>query len=243
MSDSPQKTVRTIDVRKQHVMSFRETWHLCIQGVKHRLFRSALTLAVVVLAVAFFMFLLSESMFERAVAAGVTGEDAAARAAQTMLTEMLSPASDAISVERLAEMSRRFVPASFPSGALDDVVREGVASFAAPAGFDADRVISLGRLAAQERTYAEWLDDLPVGKRIVLVGKRTGRDAFRHMIAERDELHRQLAIMVDVRVPGKVEGLDAFLDAEKAGKPVVRAITEADIDALGEAVMDTILFG
>ena len=235
MSDSPQKTVRTIDVRKQHVMSFRETWHLCIQGVKHRLFRSALTLAVVVLAVAFFMFLLSESMFERSVAAGVTGEDLAARAAQTMLTEMLSPASDAISVERLAEMSRRFVPASFPSGALDDVVREGVASFAAPAGFDADRVISLGRLAAQERTYAEWLDDLPVGKRIVLVGKRTGRDAFRHMIAERDELHRQLAIMVDVRVPGKVEGLDAFLDAFPAYEREMAAYTAAWNAAVAKA--------
>lgn len=29
----------------------------------------------------------------------------------------------------------------------------------------------------------------------------------------------------------------------ETGKPVIRAITEADIDALGEAVMDTILFG
>lgn len=29
----------------------------------------------------------------------------------------------------------------------------------------------------------------------------------------------------------------------ETGKPVVHAITEADIDALGEAVMDTILFG
>ncbi len=29
----------------------------------------------------------------------------------------------------------------------------------------------------------------------------------------------------------------------ETGKSVVRAITEADIDALGEAVMDTILFG
>ena len=28
-----------------------------------------------------------------------------------------------------------------------------------------------------------------------------------------------------------------------SGKPVVRAITETDIDAIGEAVMDTILYG
>ena len=187
MSDSPQKTVRTIDVRKQHVMSFRETWHLCIQGVKHRLFRSALTLAVVVLAVAFFMFLLSESMFERAVARGVTGEDAAARASQVRLTKMLSPASDAISVERLASLGAR-LDAAKDGGGGDDA-----AEFVAATGIPAERVEALAATAARERVYAEWLDELPVGKRIVLVGKRTGRAAFRHMIGNRDELHRQLA--------------------------------------------------
>ena len=218
---SPPKTVRNIDVRKQHVMSFRETWHLCIQGVKHRLFRSALTLAVVVLAVAFFMFLLSESMFERAVARGVTGEDAAARASQVALTKMLSPASDAISVERLA--------------ALHAGGGGGAEEFTGATGFGADRVRALAALAAQERAYAEWVDELPVGKRIVLVGKRTGRAAFRHMIENREELHRQLGIMVDVRVPGRLEGLDAFLDAFPAYEKEMAAFTAAWNAAVAKA--------
>ena len=213
--------IRTIDVRRQHVMSFRETWHLCIQGVKHRLFRSALTLAVVVLAVAFFMFLLSESMFERSVARGVTGEDAAARASQVALTKMLSPASDAISVERLA--------------ALHAGAGSGAEEFTGATGFGAERVRALAALAAQERVYADWVDELPVGKRIVLVGKRTGRAAFRHMIEERDELHRQLAIMVDVRVPGKVAGLDAFLDAFPAYEKEMAAFTAAWNAAVAKA--------
>ena len=213
--------IRTIDVRRQHVMSFRETWHLCIQGVKHRLFRSALTLAVVVLAVAFFMFLLSESMFERSVARGVTGEDAAARASQVALTKMLSPASDAISVERLAALHAR--------------AGSGAEEFTGATGFGADRVRALAALAAQERVYAEWVDELPVGKRIVLVGKRTGREAFRHMIEDRDELHRQLAIMVDVRVPGKVAGLDAFLDAFPAYEKEMAAFTAAWNAAVAKA--------
>ena len=34
---------REIDVQKQHTMSLRETWTLCVRGVKHRLFRSMLT--------------------------------------------------------------------------------------------------------------------------------------------------------------------------------------------------------
>ena len=231
---SPPKTVRNIDVRKQHVMSFRETWHLCIQGVKHRLFRSALTLAVVVLAVAFFMFLLSESMFERAVARGVTGEDAAARASQVLLTEMLSPASDAISVERLAEASGTLVDYGDGTGAHD-----ASAWYVAPTGFAEERVAALARLAKRERVYAKWLDDLPVGKRIVLVGKRTGRAAFRHMIENREELHRQLGIMVDVRVPGRLEGLDAFLDAFPAYEKEMAAFTAAWNAAVAKAVAAT----
>ena len=223
---SPPKTVRNIDVRRQHVMSFRETWHLCIQGVKHRLFRSALTLAVVVLAVAFFMFLLSESMFERAVARGVTGEDAAARASQVRLTRMLSPASDAISVERLAALHARAA-----AGGAEDAAAE----FTGATGLAAERVLALAALAAQERVYAEWLDELPVGKRIVLVGKRTGRAAFRHMIENRDELHRQLGIMVDVRVPGRLEGLDAFLDAFPAYEKEMAAFTAAWNAAVAKA--------
>ncbi|MBQ6103986.1 MAG: hypothetical protein IJL06_09985, partial [Kiritimatiellae bacterium] len=229
---SPSPDVRTIDVRKQHVMSFRETWHLCIQGVKHRLFRSALTLAVVVLAVAFFMFLLSESMFERAVARGVTGEDAAARASQVRLTKMLSPASDAISVERLASLGARLAAAKddHDSGMQDDA-----AEFVAATGIPAERVLALAATAARERVYAEWLDELPVGKRIVLVGKRTGRAAFRHMIENREELHRQLGIMVDVRVPGRLEGLDAFLDAFPAYEKEMAAFTAAWNAAVAKA--------
>ena len=71
MSTPP--VIREIDVRRQHRMSLRETWTLCIRGVKHRLFRSALTLAVVVLAVAFFMFLLCDSNFSLDQASTATG--------------------------------------------------------------------------------------------------------------------------------------------------------------------------
>ena len=104
MNPSPK---REIDVRKQHRMSFGETWNLCIRGVKHRLFRSALTLAVVVLAVAFFMFLLSGSMFERAVARKVSAEDAEARLAQTTLTRTLSQATETAMVGRMAAAGER----------------------------------------------------------------------------------------------------------------------------------------
>ena len=94
--------IREIDVRRQHRMSLRETWTLCIRGVKHRLFRSALTLAVVVLAVAFFMFLLCDSMYQRAVGKGVDAEIASSRAAQIQLTRLLTPATATSAMRHLA---------------------------------------------------------------------------------------------------------------------------------------------
>ena len=124
---SPPKTVRNIDVRKQHVMSFRETWHLCIQGVKHRLFRSALTLAVVVLAVAFFMFLLSESMFERSVARGVTGEDLAARAAQITEDMEIAAAEAVASLVPEDQLDADHIIPSALDKSVADVVAKAVA--------------------------------------------------------------------------------------------------------------------
>ena len=93
---------REIDVKTQHAMSLRETWILCIRSVKHRLFRSMLTLAVVVLAVAFFMFLLSESLFQRSIANGVLEEESFNRLSQTTLTRMLSNAPELTMVHRLS---------------------------------------------------------------------------------------------------------------------------------------------
>ena len=45
---------RHIDVRKQISLPLVKTFNLCVKGISHRLLRSVLTLAVVVLAVAFF---------------------------------------------------------------------------------------------------------------------------------------------------------------------------------------------
>lgn len=192
--------IREIDVRKQHRMSLRETWTLCIRGVKHRLFRSALTLAVVVLAVAFFMFLLCDSMYGRAVGKGVDAEIAASRAAQIRLTRLLTPATATSAMRHLAAAGK----------AADGTA---LAEAAAVTGLPPEEIASLAELAAQERLYADWFAKMPVGRRLILVKRNLGRDALRHVLAEPDAFFRQLAIMVDLRVPGpkKADGLREFL--------------------------------
>ena len=220
--------VRQIDVRKQHSMSFRETWRLCIRGVRHRLFRSVLTLAVVVLAVAFFMFLLSESMYQRAVGRGVTQEDAAARASQTLLTRLTARATDEVATGRLAAAHE-----AGDEAALDEA--------AAVSGLSREEVDSLAAAAFRERTYADWVRDLPPRRRIPLFGKHFGREAFAYARENRAEILSYLDRWHDVRVPlsretfesfldeipGHAERMSAFLDAWNAGVDAVRASAAA----------------
>ncbi|MCF7855616.1 MAG: hypothetical protein K9N51_12515, partial [Candidatus Pacebacteria bacterium] len=91
---------RTIDVRKQRKMTARETFRLCLSGIKHRLLRSMLTLSVVSLAVAFFMFLLAENGFMAAIARGIRQRLDEQRLAGRVLNKLYNPAS-------AAELSRR----------------------------------------------------------------------------------------------------------------------------------------
>ena len=162
---------RAIDVRKQHSMSPGETLRLCIKGVKHRLLRSMLTLAVVVLAVAFFMFLLSESMFQRATGLGVQAETKHERLSQQRLTRFLSPATEAVTVRRLADAWK----------AQD---AEQLDEFAAVASLDRERIDALAAEARREIEYAAWLDTIPAGKRTVLIRKTSGRAALAFVIAD-----------------------------------------------------------
>lgn len=218
------KTVRReIDVRRQHRMSLAETWSLCMSGIKHRLFRSLLTLAVVVLAVAFFMFLLSESMFQRAVGRGVTAEVADARASQVLLTRLLSPATDLVSVRRLA---------SADGAALDEA--------AAVSGMPGDEIRALAGNAKLEVTYTDFFERMPTGKRLVLVGKNTGRAAFRTVLSEGGKFFEQLAVMVDVRVPGKAEGLRAFVESFPEYEKKISAFTAAWNEAVNKAGLFTV---
>lgn len=66
--------METIEVKKQRQLTLRETFEFCLSSIKHRLGRSLLTLAVVTLAVAFFMYLQSSNIFRNSVKSGVEQE-------------------------------------------------------------------------------------------------------------------------------------------------------------------------
>ena len=194
---------REIDVRKQRNLTARETFRLCIRGVRHRMLRSLLTLSVVVLAVAFFMFLLSDSMFLRGVGRGVSAELEKGRLGGQTLTRLFVKPTMLVQTRRLSQAVRRG----------DDV---SLAEAAAVTHWDPARVAALARLADDEKLYTDFFENIPAGKRLALVGKRTGRDIFAYILENRDAFRDAIAPMVDLRIPRKLAGLEAFLDAYPA---------------------------
>jgi len=195
---------RVIDVRSQTNLSARQVFHLCVKGIKHRLLRSVLTLAVVVLAVAFFMFLLSENAYVKAVAESLRGDIAHQRFTSQTLGYFYNAPTTVIMSRRLAET------------AAEDPAR--LAEYARVAGWN---VAALQRLAAacqDEQTYLAFFESIPFGKRVLLVHKLRDREIFTMLRSPEgfDGFCSRIKPMVDIRVPGGLEHFKTFLSGYNA---------------------------
>ena len=60
--------MKEIDVKEQPILTFAKTTHIALAGVKYRLFRSMVTVAVIAVAMAFLINILSESLIKKSVA-------------------------------------------------------------------------------------------------------------------------------------------------------------------------------
>ena len=208
------KPSRQIDVRAQYRLPARRVFALCIRGIRHRLLRAALTLAVVALAVAFLMYLLCENALYLAVGRGLDRQIDRSRTGIRLVARVLTPAGEVESRWRLAEAHR------------DAAAR---AELAAVSGWAPERVAALAAACAAERRYADFFDRLPVGKRTLLIGRRTGREGV-ELLADpvrREELERALKPMVDVRVPDGVAALFALARETPARETERRAFAAA----------------
>ena len=190
---------RDIDVRRQVRLSPAKSLRLCVNGIGHRLVRSGLTTAVVVLAVAFFMFMLSESAFLRSTAAGVAAEIAIQREADRFLSLVMDTPSPAVHLRRLT------------AAATDP---EQLAMCVRVTGFDRQRVEALSRRCRWQRTYLRFFEQMGVGQRLILVKKVRGPAIFRYLAD--DERWRDFAINLaalrSLELPGTVAQFQEFVD-------------------------------
>ena len=60
--------MKSINIADQPWLSMRRTISITVDGIRYRLFRASVTVAVIVVAVAFLMNILAESLIKRSVA-------------------------------------------------------------------------------------------------------------------------------------------------------------------------------
>lgn len=190
---------KTIDVRNQVTLSFEKSFRFCRKGISYRLFRSSLTLAVVVVAVAFFTFLLSESLILRATSVGVHEEMARAREADRLLVHLFHRYSSRDLSAKLAGIKEN---------------PDALAEFSRIANTPLEALEKLALQCHVEQLYLHFFRTLSPGKRVVLVKKTTGRETFAYLAGQQEwaDFIAALDKMRSVRLPASRLTLRTFLD-------------------------------
>ncbi len=187
--------MKDIDVQNQPILTFAKTAHIALAGVKYRLFRSMVTVAVIAVAMAFLMNILSESLIKKSVALSARE-----------------------SIEELHRTDKWIARLSVPQSYAELIV-----TLAAPDAFSKDRQL-LGSPSAEEQArlrlqaeesarYLAFFDGLNYGRRRVLVGSAASTRIF-DLLQEKDRRDRfaeALADMKSVRFPTDMETFSAFL--------------------------------
>jgi len=233
---------RPIDVRKQTNLPLARTFDLCVKGISHRLLRSVLTLAVVILAVAFFMFLLSENALIGATAKGVGKENADQLLATRLLSRLFNAPTSVTLSRRLSE---ELHACNLPTE-----------EYARVTGWTPARVQRLAEQCAWEQSYLKFFDFIPVGKRTILVNKLKGREIFRRLAipAEYEAFTAGLKPMLDLNLPGGLPAFSVYLKAygdyeqelttfTAAWGSAVAAMTKATASLTGNSAVELWLCG
>ena len=204
--------MKTIEARDQVRLSVYQCFEICIHGVYYRLFRSMVTVSIVVLTVAFFSNVMIEGLMTNGVARGVEGELQAMRRDARFLAKLTE-------VETLEGIAERMADLATGSPAYLEVV--GIT------GLDPTALNGLIAFSRQRREYQEFFDgDLTYGQRQILVKGRQGLAVFELL---QDPEHRQalsdgLRQLKSVRMPTSTEAFDSFLGSFRANLEGVRAL-------------------
>ncbi|MFW6133136.1 MAG: ABC transporter permease [Planctomycetota bacterium] len=96
--------MKSVDVKRQHRPPLRRCMELVLSGVKYRLFRAAITVGIIALAVAFLMTMLTESVVTRRVAKALEAQVAPRKLLQAWVARLSEPPDRADLGSTLATM-------------------------------------------------------------------------------------------------------------------------------------------
>jgi len=189
--------MKPIVIQDQPRLSFFRTVWIAVDGIRYRLFRALVTVAVIAVAVAFLMNILSESFIKRAVARETRDRIARARLVHEWVARLTAPGD--------VEGILRELAAGRPE-ALAEAARFG--------GFNADEVGTLRESAVLAVRTLDYLNSLNYARRRRLVHATAGVDMLAYLATPEggraffETLDRTAAL----RLPFPREDLQRLLD-------------------------------
>ncbi len=238
--------MKQIDIQNQPILSFGRIFQIAVTGVKYRLFRAAVTVAVIIVAMAFLMNILTESLIKRSVADSVREQIEDMHRVDRWIARLTIP-------QTVEEILGQLAQADSDSPYLHEI--------ATMSGRPLDEVAALRDVAATTVRYLRFFGGLDFGRRRVLVGPVESTRIYDRLQEERawQQFSANLADMRTLRFPTSLDAFQSFLSgwgdlrdtahAARDGqvraiasvrdglgdRPLVQALREAD-GAFGETV-------
>lgn len=208
--------MKQIDVQDQPRLGAARTLRLTVNGIRYRLFRSAVTVTVIVVAIAFLTNSLAEGLVRRAVAVDTAEELATMGKARFWAGQLQSPGTDSMILDALVAGEPVFGPAP-----------------------DALMIEKLTAVQSLQRS----LRDLPYGHRRTLVHNRTGTSMIDYLASAEQREHTNQALAANRRIRLSAEGTELanILDHWPAVSAAIQAERQARTTAL--AAVKKILAG
>ena len=246
--------MKTIDIREQPILSLRRTVQITVNGIRYRLFRSAVTVVVVAVAVAFLMNILSESLVKKSLAQRTRQRAAELRTAAAWAGHLTTPGNVEETLLRVARAApgdpayreaavmggfavaiRRTANSPVVGSASEFAVRRTATSTSE------DGMGNYQENARQAASYLAFFGELDYARRRRLVHTATGTDIFDRLQEPEafDRFASALRAMRSVRLPSSAERLREFLRAWPATKEQTLRIQRARVAAIakvGEAL-------
>lgn len=213
--------MKTIDISQQPILSFRRTALIAITGVCYRLFRAAVTVAVIAIAMAFLMNILCESLVKKNVALSTRDRIASLHLADKWVARLSMP--------------------QIPGDVLHDLaaVQPGQPLYhelLAFSGVDTSLFTHVTERARTAEHYLGFFENLDFGRRRLLVGKAHGIGVFDALQdpGRREYFFENLAKLRSLRFPASTNDFVRFLTEWPRMKQFCLSISVSQTRAIGQ---------
>jgi len=216
--------MKVIEVKDQVRLSFAKCVELVLSGIKYRLFRAAITVTIVALAVAFLMTMLTESFVARRVADEIHKQLAPRRLFTFLASRMSSPLTERGLSEELATAAKG-----------DQRWKE----FAAWGSLTDEQLEGLADIARRQRRYLAFFSSLEEGQLRPLVGRYRGVSILEYLQDEQafSKFQEEFYIL-GIQMHTDIPTFKRFLADWRASRPLRQAILSGNQAALAALKAD-----